>query len=139
MNPPPLPARLFLLDTNTVAYAIKGNRPGVWARLQAIAQGELAISAITEAELRYWIVNRPNEARVPILVEEFLSRIPSLPWDSSVTQTYAKLRADCKKLGKTLAELDLLIAAQAMTLNAILVTHDKAFGQIADLRTEDWV
>jgi tRNA(fMet)-specific endonuclease VapC len=130
---------LYLLDTNTVAYAIKGNRPGVWARLQAIAFGKIAISSITEAELRYWIVNRPNEARVPILVEEFLNRVPSLPWDSSVTRTYALLRADCKRMGKALSELDMQIAAHALALDLILVTHDGAFRQVPGLRTEDWV
>ena len=118
---------------------MKGSYPNVAATLRGKSYEELAISAITEAELRYWIKHRPNESRVRLLVDEFLSRVPSLPWDSAVTHTYAQLRSDSRQLGKTLAELDLLIAAHALALDATLVTHDRAFTHISNLRTEDWV
>ena len=130
---------LYLLDTNTVSYSIKGGYLGLWSKLQRVPPGQLAVSAITEGELRFWNFLRPQEARTRIHVDEFLSRVPSMPWDSSVTRTYAQLRGDCKLSGRTLAELDMLIAAHALALQAILVTHDRAFSQIVGLRTEDWV
>ena len=130
---------LYLLDTNTVSDSIKGSYPGVRSRLQRVPLEQLGISAITEAELRYWSILRPKEANTRILVDAFLSRVPSMPWDSSVTLTYAQLRRDRKQSGRTLAELDMLIAAHAIALQAILVTHDSAFSRIAGLRTEDWV
>jgi tRNA(fMet)-specific endonuclease VapC len=41
--------------------------------------------------------------------------------------------------GKALAALDMLIAAHALSANAVLVTHDKAFLQItASLNVIDW-
>jgi len=40
--------------------------------------------------------------------------------------------------GKILAPLDLLIATHALCIDAILVTNDRAFGQVADLQIEDW-
>ncbi len=61
-----------------------------------------------------------------------------MPWDSPASVAYAKLRNDCKQSGKALAELDMLIAAHAIALQATLVTHNKAFSQIADLPTENW-
>jgi tRNA(fMet)-specific endonuclease VapC len=134
-----LNSRLYLLDTNTVSYSIKGGHPRVWARLQQIPPERVAISAITEAELRYWVVDRPQEANTRVLVDAFLSRVASLPWDSSATRAYAQLRADCKRAGKALAELDMQIAAHAIALQAILVTHDSAFSHISGLLTEDWV
>jgi tRNA(fMet)-specific endonuclease VapC len=130
---------LYLLDTNTASYAIKPGYPGLRAKLGGMLPSQLAISTITEAELRFWIANRPQATNVRILVDAFLSQTRSMPWDSSVTIAYAKLRIDCKHSGKALAELDMLIAAHAIALQATLVTHDKAFSQIADLRTEDWV
>ena len=130
---------LYLLDTNTASYSLKPGYPGLRAKLDGRLPGQLAISAITEAELRFWIANRPQAANVRILVDAFLNRAQSMPWDSSVTLAYAKLRSDCKNSGKVLAELDMLIAAHAIALQATLVTHDRAFSQIADLRTEDWV
>jgi tRNA(fMet)-specific endonuclease VapC len=130
---------LYLLDTNTVSYSVKGTYPGVRARLSEKSAEQLAISAITEAELRFWIANRPQETRVRIVVDNFLGRISSMPWDSAVTETYAQLKANSRRTGRALAELDLLIAAHAIALDAILVTHDQAFSQILGLRTEDWV
>jgi len=118
---------------------MKRTYPRVVATLRSKAYDELAVSAITEGELRYWIKGRPTESRVAVLVDEFLSRVASLPWDSVVTQTYAQLRLDIKRQGKALGELDLLIAAHALSIDAVLVTHDQAFSHIANLRTEDWV
>jgi tRNA(fMet)-specific endonuclease VapC len=130
---------LYLLDTNTISYSVKGNYPGVRARLLQMPTDQVTISAITEAELRFWVESRSNETRIKILVHDLLDRIASVPWDSSVTQTYAQLKATCKRTGKALAELDMLIAAHAITLDATLVTHDQAFSHIQGLRTEDWV
>jgi tRNA(fMet)-specific endonuclease VapC len=130
---------LYLLDTNTVSYAVKGTYPGVRAKLTEKSADQLAVSAITEAELRFWIANRPKETRVRIVVDDFLGRVSSMPWDSAATQSYAQLKVGCRQSGKALAELDLLIAAHAMALDAILVTHDQAFSNIPGLRTEDWV
>lgn len=130
---------LYLLDTNTASYSIKPGYPGLRAKLDGKLRSQLAISAITEAELRFWIANRPQAANVHILVDAFLRRTKSMPWDSSASIAYAKLRIECKNSGKALAELDMLIAAHAIALQATLVTHDRAFSQIAGLRTEDWV
>jgi len=38
------------------------------------------------------------------------------------------LRANLQRQGKTLAPLDLLIAAHALSADAVLVTNDRAFG-----------
>ncbi len=40
--------------------------------------------------------------------------------------------------GKVLASLDLLIAAHALSVGAVLVTNVRAFEQITDLQREDW-
>lgn len=40
--------------------------------------------------------------------------------------------------GTSSAPLDLLIAAHALAVEAILVTNDGAFGQLPDLLSEDW-
>ena len=43
-----------------------------------------------------------------------------------------------ERQGKILAPLDLLIAAHALSVGAVMVTNDQAFCQVADLSIEDW-
>jgi len=62
-----------------------------------------------------------------------------LAWDHGVTQTYADLRAPCEAKGVSLAPLDMMIAAQSVAADAVLVTNDKAFSRVpAPLRAENW-
>jgi tRNA(fMet)-specific endonuclease VapC len=48
------------------------------------------------------------------------------------------LRADLERQGKPLGNLDMLIAAHAVSNGLVLVTKDKAFAQVSELHTEDW-
>ena len=132
-----MPAR-YLLDTNSVSYIIKGNFPRVRAHLVKIPMAHLAISAVTEAELRLGIARRPEAGRLKIAVEEFLLRVEVLPWDSEAAQHYANVRAALEREGTTIGNLDLMIAAHALAAEAVLVTNDRAFHRIKQLKVEDW-
>ena len=127
----------YMLDTNMVSYFIKAH-PTVVARVVGTPMPNLCISAITEAELLFGIAKLPQAKRLHAAVREFLLRVDSLPWDSSVTLQYANVRAEMKKQGKALAPLDLLIASHALSTDATLVTNDQAFAQVPMLQLEDW-
>lgn len=127
----------FMLDTNTVSHLIKGNQ--VVARHVVEAPiARLCISAITEGELLFGLARRPEAKRLHDVVHEFLRRVDILPWDSAVAENYGKLRGELVRLGKTLSPLDLLIAAHAIGIGAVLVTNDQAFSRITQLTVEDW-
>lgn len=130
-------SRLYLLDTNTVSYILRQNSAAVMARLRVVPMHELAISAITEAELRYGIALNP-EMRLAEAVEKFLMRVAIVPWGSAAARSYAELRSRLERLGRPLANIDLVIAAHAIALNAVLVSSDRAFQRISQLELEDW-
>lgn len=67
-----------------------------------------------------------------------MRRVDVLPWDSVIAECYGSVRADMSRQGKILAPLDLLIAAHALGVGAVLVTNDRAFSQVASLHVEDW-
>jgi len=71
-------------------------------------------------------------------VREFLRRVDVLPWDGAIAERYGILRAYMEGEGRILAPLDLLIAAHALSVGVVLVTNDRAFGQVTDLHLEDW-
>jgi tRNA(fMet)-specific endonuclease VapC len=131
-------AVLYLLDTNTASYVIKGNMPKVRERLLAVPMAEVGISAVTEAELRFGVVRLTGAVKLAKAVEEFLLRVEILPWNSDAAKRYAQLRADLEKKGEPMGNLDMMIAAQALAAEAVLVTHDGVFRKVKGLKVEDW-
>ncbi|HRC69810.1 MAG TPA: hypothetical protein PLS42_09120 [Candidatus Competibacter denitrificans] len=83
----------FLLDTDICSYAIKGQYPALDHRLRDVPPGQIAISAVTRAELRFGVALRPQATRLAYLVESFLQVVVTLPWDAVVADRYGTLRA----------------------------------------------
>lgn len=131
-------ASRYLLDTNTASYIIKGNIPAVRQRLVRVPMAQLAISAVTEGELRYGVARRPDAKQLQAIVSEFLLRLTILPWDSEAAQEYGRLRATLELEGRPMGNLDMMIAAQALAVGLVLVTNDQAFKRIKKLKIEDW-
>ena len=132
-----MPAR-YLLDTNTASYVIKGNFPRVREHLLKLSMSEVAISVVTEAELRFGAARKPEARNLQIAVEEFLLRLESQPWDSEAAKCYANLRADLERRDQPIGNFDLMIAAQALAQGLTLVTHDQVFRRVKSLRIQDW-
>jgi len=132
-----MPTR-YLLDTDMASYVIKGNIPRVRERLLKVPMAQVSISVVTEAELRFGVARRPEAVRLKTAVEEFLLRVEVLPWDSEAAQHYARVRAALERAGESMGNLDMMIAAQALAAQAVLVTHDRAFRRVKQVKIEDW-
>lgn len=130
-------ARRYMLDTNTVSELIKGHA-GVLGHVLAVPMASLCISAVTEGELRFGLARRPAAKRLHEAVAELLRRVEVLPWDSAVAECYGAMRAAMAQRGKALAPLDLMIAAHASAVGAVLVSHDASFKHCPGLAREDW-
>lgn len=130
---------LYMLDTNTVSYLLKGKSALLEQRIKEVDMSCLCISVITEAELLRGVAKYPQAKKLAEVVNNFLMHVDISPWDSSAASAYAKLRRDCDRVGKSLSAMDMLIAAHANAASATLVTHDKAFFQIHTLLdVVDW-
>lgn len=132
-----MPVR-YLLDTNTASYVVKGNFPHVREKLLRVPMAEVGISTITEAELRFGVAREPEAARLRTVVEEFLLRVDILAWDSGGAQNYALLRSALERAGTPMGNFDMMIAAHALAADAVLVTHDRVFHRVKNLKLEDW-
>jgi tRNA(fMet)-specific endonuclease VapC len=129
----------YMLDTNIASHIIKGDILLVRERLVKVPFREIAVSVITQAELLYGVAKRGRPQGLATRVHEFLIRVNVLPWTQDVASVYGDLRASCEAVGVTLAPMDMMIAAHAKTVNAILVTRDRVFSYIPDgLILEDW-
>ena len=107
-------------------------------QLLKIAMADVGISVITEAELRFGVARLPSAIRLKDLVEEFLLRVEVLPWNSAAANHYAEIRAALERSGKPMGNMDMLIAAHALSVEAVLVTHDRVFRRVKSLKIEDW-
>lgn len=126
-----------MLDTNIVSHLLRAH-PRVTKRLVKTPMSAVCISSITKGELLFGLAKRQNAKSLHTLVFEFLNRLEVLPWDSVTAERYGPVRADMERQGKLLGPLDMLIAAHALAVKAILVSSDKTFRRVAGLHIEDW-
>ena len=131
------PVTRYMLDTNTVSHLLK-KHPAVARRVVAVPITALCISAITQGELLFGLARRPEATTLHDAVWEFLRRVDVLPWDAAASEVYGPARAATQREGRVLAPMDLLIGSHALSVDAILVTNDRAFGQLPGLTVEDW-
>ena len=129
----------YMLDTNMASYIIRGPSSALAARLVGIAMAQLHVSSITQGELLYGLARKPGATNLQTAVREFVMRVDVLPWDSAAATCYGVLRAALESSGTALGNLDTLIAAHALSTDAILVTHDQAFARVPALVVENWV
>lgn len=132
----------YLLDTN-VAISILRNDPSVVRiRLrEAIECGaKVSISAVAVFELWYGAArsNRPDKNSDSI--NQFLSSsIEIQTFDPDSAFEAGRIRARLEQQGMTIGPYDILIAAQAVASNSILVTaNTKEFARVTDLQCIDW-
>lgn len=134
-------APLFMLDTDTCIFLMRGESPALAARVQTVPLQQQLMSAVTFAELSFGVQasaaakRRQNQAVLDALV----LHLAVLDWPREAAQHYAEIRADLKKRGAQLGAADLMIAAHARAMGATVVTNNlKDFGRVKGLQVENW-
>jgi len=128
----------FLLDTDTCIYALRQNA-AVLQRLLAQRPEDIAISVITEAELRTGAAKSSSATKTLRLVENFLRPISILEFTSSDAATYAQVRAKLERAGTPIGPLDTLIAAQVVGRKLVLVSNnEREFRRVPGLHVQNW-
>jgi tRNA(fMet)-specific endonuclease VapC len=129
-----------MLDTDAASYLIKGRSPGIAARLAELSPSAVCVSAVTRAELMYGLKRLPAGHRLHLGVRQFLRLVRVPAWDATAADHYADIRHALASAGQPIGELDMMIAAHALALDAVLVTNNmRHFVRIAaPLVTVNW-
>ena len=131
---------LHMLDTDISSYLIKSRSPQIIARLSEISPSMICLSVITRAELLYGLKRLPADHLLHLAVRQFLKIVRILPWDQDAADFYADIRHQLVSSGQTIGEMDMMIAAHAISAGAVLVTNNtRHFNRIAaPLRVINW-
>ena len=131
--------KTYLLDTNIVIYVIK-RRPIEILDTFNNNTGKMAVSSITEAELYYGVEKSQRPTNNGRIVEDFLSRLTVLPYDSKAASHFGNIKADLAKKGTLIGENDIHIAAHARSQGLVLVSNNlREFQRIQGLMLENWI
>ncbi len=130
----------YLLDTNTVSYFIRRSSAALEKHMkQALLKSTAAISTLTRAELRYGQALMEAQDKRRIVIDQLLLQLPHLPWTLEAADHYGSIKAQLKRDGSPIGEIDTQIAAHAMAEDLILVTHNtQHFDKVSGLLLEDW-
>lgn len=129
----------YLLDTNICIYLMHEEPPAVIRRFAALRVGDVGMSVITLAELRYGVESRgADRKRHERALNALLTEIPAVPFDVRAAATYGVIRAAVRDRKRD--ALDRLIAAHAISAGLILVTNNVVdFEAYPGLILENWV
>lgn len=128
----------YMLDTNICIYLIKHQPEEVVRRFEQCYVGDVVISAITYAELEYGVTMAANPEKERVTLAALIEDIPVMPFDTAAGGAYGLVRFATRESRKD--HLDKLIAAHAISLGVILVTHNaRDFEKYPGIRIENWL
>jgi len=121
---------LFLIDADCAIYVMTKRFPALRARLAECEPGDIAISAISYAEIALGTyAGKPPKLAA---LERFIQVVPMLPFDEAAARAYAKL--PFKR-----ARFDRLLAAHALSIGAVVIANNEAdFADVPGLVVENW-
>ena len=128
-----------MLDTNIVSDLVRNPQGAVTQHIIKVGSEAVCISIITAAELRYGCA-RKGSARLLANVEAILDSIQVAAFDVPADAAYGGIRAELEANGKPIGPNDLLIAAHAHALDAVLVTASAGeLSRVRGLQVENWL
>ena len=133
--------QLFMLDTDTCIFLMRGDSPALAAKVQSVPLQQQVMSAVTFAELTYGVQvsTAAKRKQNQSVLDSLALHLAVLDWPQDAAKHYAEIRADLKKRGAQIGAAELMIAAHARAMGAIVVTNNvKDFERVKGLVVENW-
>ena len=133
---------IWALDTNILVYFVN-HRPGyerIARRMSGRSPGEVRMSAITLAELRFGIEKALFRSENAARLNELLGILQVDDFPAGAAKDFGEIKAGLLSGGKGIGPYDLLIAAHARHIGAVLVTNnEREFRRVPGLSVQNWL
>lgn len=129
----------LMLDTNTCIAMIRHKPVHTLQKFSEYRVGDIGISAVSLAELRYGVATSQHQALNQAALDEFILPLEVAAFDEHAAAAYGALRAALENRGAPQGQLDTMIAAHALSLRVTLVTdRTHEFNLVPELKVVDW-
>ncbi len=144
---------IYLLDTDTLIYMIRGLKASARRQVRERARGliercrqaqqeghAIGVSAITVSELDFGARKSGRYKSESAAMAKILAPFEIYDYDAvSCPAHYGHVRHELEDAGQTIGAMDLLIAAHALGLEATMVTNNLMhFQRVPGLKVTDW-
>ena len=129
------------LDSATLIDLIRGQSPKVRDYYRAAVQSglEFAVPAVVMHELFSGIATSRNPSVERERMEETLIGLPVLDLTADDVETTGKVAGNLRACGRSIGDIDTLIAGQALARGWTVVTRNvRHFGRVEGLLLIDW-
>lgn len=130
---------MFLLDTDTLIYILKGH-PAVQDHLRRHRHDPIRISVITLMELYYGAYKSQKVTSNLAKIKTLESSLEIIPLGQEIVELFGRQKAHLERLGTPLDDFDLILGCCALAYNLILVTNNAGhFRKIQGLKMVNWM
>ncbi|MEM7736426.1 MAG: PIN domain-containing protein [Deinococcota bacterium] len=131
---------VYVLDTNICIYIINQKPVQVRDKFASTSLHDLAISSISLFELDAG-ARKGSQADANLdKLTRFASLITVLAFDAAAAREAGRLRQHLRSQGTPIRDMDVLIAAHVLSLDAVVVTNNvQEFQRVPELQVENWL
>lgn len=128
-----------MLDTNIVSELARNPQGSVSERIAEVGPDAICVSIVVAAELRFGCVKK-GSAKLSAQIDAILESMQVLALDMPADAEYGRIRDELESAGTPVGPNDMLIAAHALALGAVIVTANVGeFSRIRGLSVESWI
>jgi tRNA(fMet)-specific endonuclease VapC len=125
----------FLLDTNTVIRFFAHDRA---VERQFSDNPQILLPIFVLGELYYGALKSSLVGENCRRIDDFLDRVEILYADIGTAHEFGTIKTELERKGRMIPQNDLWIAALARQHDLTLVSHDRHFSEVDNLRWEQW-
>jgi tRNA(fMet)-specific endonuclease VapC len=128
----------YLIDTDIIIFSLK-NDEHVKQKFRDNQNMPKSISVITYGELVYGAKKSRHVEKNLAVTYRIAELFPVLDIDRSIMDVFGEMKSNLERRGNIIEDMDILIAATALSHNLVLVTNNvRHFKKIKDLKLENW-